>query len=164
MKSLYLFVLSAVLLSAGCNSKTETAPAIDMQPATEASHSHASQGPHHGTLIELGNEQYHAELVHDDQVITIFLLDGSATKANPIASTDVAINLVHDGQPTQFKIPASPEENDPAGKSSRFTLQDPKLVEELEHDHAAAKLSVIIDGKAYRGEIYHDHNGHDHTN
>ena len=37
-------------------------------PATvEAGHAHPSEGPHGGSLIELGNEEYHAELVHDEQ-------------------------------------------------------------------------------------------------
>jgi hypothetical protein len=42
-------------------------------------------------------------------------------------------------------------------------LQNAELVKELEHDHAAAKLSVVIGGKAYRGEIHHNHAGHDHA-
>jgi hypothetical protein len=42
-------------------------------------------------------------------------------------------------------------------------LQDAELIEELEHAHAAAKLSVLIGGKSYRGDIKHDHAGHDHA-
>lgn len=39
----------------------------DNEQATEdphAGHAHPSHGPHGGDLIELGNEEYHAELVH----------------------------------------------------------------------------------------------------
>ena len=49
--------------------------AHDNEQATEdphAGHAHPSHGPHGGDLIELGNEEYHAELVHphghDDDV------------------------------------------------------------------------------------------------
>ena len=60
-------------------------------------------------------------------------------------------------------VAASPDAGDPSGKSSRFALQDAELIEELEHAHAAAKLSVLIGGKSYRGDIKHDHAGHDHA-
>jgi hypothetical protein len=126
------------------------------------SHSHASEGPHHGTLIELGNEAYHAELVHDENSVTVYILDGGASKATPIEAAEVTINLVHDNKPAQFKLPAAPETDDPAAKSSRFVLQNTELVEGIEHDHGTAKLNVMIDGKSYRGEIHHDH-GHAHA-
>ena len=55
----------------GCNDSAVKAPA----PAATGEqhvegdghdHGHASEGPHHGHLIELGEEEYHAELTHDD--------------------------------------------------------------------------------------------------
>ncbi len=49
-------------------------------PATVDVHSHPTEGPHHGTLIELGKEEYHAELVHDDKMVTIYILDSAAKK------------------------------------------------------------------------------------
>ena len=170
MKYFYFCTLAAVVLAAGCNNDSaqiseSDAPLVmdSAPPATVDSHAHPTEGPHHGTLIELGNEEYHAELVHDETTVTIYILDAVATKATPIDATDIAINLVHEGKAEQFKLVATPDADDPAGKSSRFTLQNAELVKELEHDHAAAKLSVVIGGKAYRGEIHHDHAGHDHA-
>ncbi|MGV3485496.1 MAG: hypothetical protein ACO1RT_13855 [Planctomycetaceae bacterium] len=170
MKYLFFHALAATVLATGCNrdgtqSGNSDAPLVmdSATPATVDVHEHASEGPHHGTLIELGNEEYHAELVHDDQSVTIYILDGTATKSVPIDATDVAINLVHDGKPSQFKLEASPDASDPAGKCSRFALQNAELVEALKHDDAAARLSVLIGGKAYRGDIHHDHAGHDHA-
>lgn len=170
MKHLCLCALATVLLFAGCNSESTNSNNSDSPivmdaapPATVESHGHASEGPHHGTLIELGKEEFHAELVHDNNSVTIYILDSNATKATPIDAADVSINMVHDGKPEQFKLVASPDAEDPAGKSSRFTLQNAELVEDLEHEDSAAKLSVIIGGKPYRGEIHHDHTGHDHA-
>ena len=170
MKRLFSFcAVVAVLISTGCSNNSTESNSPDSTvvmdappPPTVDSHAHPTEGPHHGTLIELGNEEYHAELVHDEQSVTIYLLDGSATKATPIDAAEVTINLVHDDKPEQFKLAANPDANDPVGKSSRFILQSAELVEELEHDHGAEKLSVLIGGKAYRGEIHHDHAGHDH--
>lgn len=168
MKRLFLGAIFAAALCVGCDKGSETLDAKSGDPKASSSgkdagaHNHPSEGPHHGTLIELGSEEYHAELVHDENTVTVYILDKTAKISIPIDATDIAINLVHDEKPAQFKLMASPDANDPAGKSSRFSLQDPGLIKELEHDHAGAKLSVLIEGKAYRGEIHHEHEGHDH--
>jgi hypothetical protein len=169
MKHLYFCTITFVFLATGCGKEATQTGARDSlitmesaPPATVDVHLHATEGPHHGTLIELGNEEYHAELVHDEQSVTIYILDGSATKTIPIETTEVTINLVHDGKPAQYKLAASPDAGDPPGLSSRFQIQNTDLVQEIEHDHAGAKLSVLIGKKAYRGEIQHDHGEHDH--
>ncbi|XZE44377.1 hypothetical protein SH467x_003983 [Pirellulaceae bacterium SH467] len=169
---LFLFcAVSTVLIVAGCNgnpASVEESKSIksDHQAAASSGeeHAHPTVGPHQGTLIELGKEEYHAELIHDAQQVTIYILDGSAIKAVPIDASELIINLAHDGKPSQYKLSPVPEAADPAGKSSRFSLQNAELVEELEHNHGNAKLSVMIGGKAYRGEIHHEDHAHqDHA-
>jgi len=128
---------------------------------------HPEEGPHHGSLIELGNEEYHAELVHDDAsgTVTIYLLDSSAKLSVPIDATSVFVNLSHDGNAEQFELVASPQSADLSGKSSRFVSTDAELAEDLDHEGAEAKLVVTIGGKQYRGTIEHDHEhdeDHDH--
>ena len=58
-----------------------TAPAASAHEHDE--HAHAHEGPHHGSIVELGNEEYHAEIVHDDATgtVTVYLLDSSAKKS-----------------------------------------------------------------------------------
>lgn len=131
---------------------------------SEDGHDHPSEGPHHGHLVELGNEEYHAELVHDDDAgtVTIYLLDGSAKKAVPIDAAELMVNLKHDGKGEQFKIAAAPDEGDPNGKSSRFISDDPELGEDLDREGVEATLVVKISGKSYRGDMSHDHDDHGH--
>ncbi len=69
-------------------------------PATVDAHDHSSEGPHHGTLVELGKEEYHAEVVHAGDVVTVYILDARAEKAVPIEATEVTINVLHDGKRT----------------------------------------------------------------
>ncbi len=128
-------------------------------------HDHPAEGPHHGILIELGNETYHAELVHDEQsgTVTIYILDSGAKTAVPIDATELTINLKHDGQGEQFKLAASPDAGDPAGKSSRFVSSDAELGEDLEHEGADARLVAVIDGKSYSGDIAHHDHDHAHA-
>lgn len=129
------------------------------------SHAHPTTGPHQGDLIELGREEFHGELLHDEESVTIYILDSSATKTVPIDAAEVTINLRHFGKPRQFRLPASPTENDPAELSSRFMLIDSELAAQLDDESARPSLNVTINGTAYRGQIahHHDHAGHDHN-
>lgn len=148
-------------------SETSTQPVANAPPATvETGHDHAhpTEGPHHGNLIELGNEQYHAELIHDDAsgTLTVYILDAAAKIAVPITAPELTINITHDGQGEQHKILAKAEKSDPAGKSSRFVSEDKELMEELDHEDATAQLVVNVEGTQLRGAIEHSHEHDDH--
>jgi hypothetical protein len=152
----------AALTFAGCDSgQTVTAP--PPKKVADDGHDHPSEGPHHGDLVELGNEEYHAEIVHGDGgAVTVHMLDSSAKAAVPIDATEVLINMTHDGQPEQFKLAATPESGEPQGKSSRFNLVDAELAKHLDEEGAAAKLVITIAGKQYTGKIEHHHD-HQHA-
>ena len=153
----------ALTTAIGCGKGQDTGP---RGSTVGDEHDHPSEGPHHGSLIELGNEEYHAELVHDDAAgtVTIYLLDSTAQTATPTDIKELQINLSHDGKAEQFSLVASPDSGDPAGKASRFVSSDAELAEELDHEGVQAQLVVSIAGKQYRGAIEHDddHEGHDH--
>jgi hypothetical protein len=163
----FTLALTAVAIGlAGCTGEPagngpETSPpppTVDMNH----DHDHPSEGPHHGELIELGNEEYHAELVHEDGAVSIYILDRSARELVPIGAPEVTINLVHDAQPQQFALSASPQEGDASGRASRFTSTDAALADALDHEDSNARLAVTIAGKAYTGRIVHSHAGHAH--
>lgn len=159
---------------AGCGKSSDQATSsggteTSAPPATvEAGHAHPSEGPHGGSLIELGNEEYHAELVHDEQAgtVTIYILDSAAKASVPIEAADVSINLKHEGRGEQFKLAASADQNDAQGKSSRFVSTEAELAEDLDREGAEAELVVTINGKPYRGALKHEHGdeeGHGHA-
>lgn len=168
LASLTAFTL---LIAAGCSngagdSASGEGPS-NMPPVTveadDHGHGHPSEGPHHGHLIELGAEEYHAEFVHDEEAgtVTVYILDAAAKQSVPIEAAEIAINLKHDGQGEQFKLAASPVKGDPKGMSSRFVSNDEELGEDLELEDAEAQLVLKIAGKSYRGKIEHDHD-HSH--
>ncbi len=158
-----LLPLAGVLMFVGCgklpDEKTDKAADADHH----AKDAHPEEGPHHGMLIELGNEEYHAELVHDEEAgrVTVYLLDSAAKKPVPIDAQDMAINVSHEGKPEQFQLAAQPEQGDPEGKSSRFVSKDPELIKHLDEENTKARLAVKIDGKSFNGEFSHEHD-HDH--
>lgn len=123
-------------------------------------HAHPSEGPHHGDLVELGNEEYHAEVVHGEGgSVSVYILDSGASSAVPIDAAELTINITHDGNAEQFKLPADRDASDPEGKSSRFTLKDEELSSDLDSHDAAARLVVTIEGKSFSGKIVHSHEG-----
>jgi len=159
-------VLLFVMFTLGCGGNSTPNPATKTDGPKvhqEEEHAHPEEGPHHGHLIELGQEEYHAELVHNDasKTVTIYVLDSSAQAAVAIEEPEVKLNLVVDGQPQQFTLPAAPQSTDAAGKSSLFSLQDEALLAALESPKATGRLNITIAGKSYSGVIdHHDHEGH----
>lgn len=177
LRSVFAYSLFALsLINAGCGSNPPSKPAPDKvakgnhdehehkKRDGHAEHAHPEEGPHHGHLIELGNEEYHAELTHDDatHTVSVYLLDSAGKVAVPVEEPELARNLVVGGKPTQFKLAASPQEGDPAGQASRFVLTDEAAHEALETDKTTGRLNVTINGKAYSGKVeHHAHDEHD---
>jgi len=122
-------------------------------------HSHSTHGLHGGHLVELGDHEYHAEIVDDEKtgIVTVYIVDESGKKQVPVDATEIVINLTQNGTPAQFKLPAVPEDDDPQDESSRFQLQDKTLVQELHNESAQPRLSVTISGTSYTGKIEHHH-------
>lgn len=179
-RSLSLVLASALgLCAAGCQpaappasntgGPVTTPPPATVEPGHEghdhAAHGHATEGPHHGVIVELGNEEYHAEVVHDDATgtVTVYLLDSSAKKSATTTATEAVINLKHGDTAEQFKLAAQPEEGNPEGQTSRFALTDKELVEHLDEAAAGAKLNISVGDTPYTGAIpVSDHAAHGH--
>jgi hypothetical protein len=148
-----LIALFAVGLT-GCGG-TDKVAGKDGKKSEPAPHSHPTEGPHGGILVEIGKEEYHVEVCHDDKThaVTAYVLDSSAKKAVPIADKQITINLMADGKPAQFNLPAKPLEGEPAGQSSRFELVDQTLTEQHDAEAAKARVKLSIGGKEYTGAI-----------
>ena len=159
--------LAAALLAAGCR----PGPPDDAPPAPapvfehgedHADDAHPVAGPHGGPLIELGDEEYHAELIHDDEAgtVTVYLLDGRGDGAAATDAAELTLNFTRDGVRKSFALAADPKPGDPAGAASRFVSADAALAEELDRAGGGAKLAVRIAGRSYSGALAHDHAAH----
>jgi hypothetical protein len=166
-----LAALAFIGFTVGCSNEAKPTtknktPATTPTPQKHVEeHTHPSHGPHGGNLIELGDEEYHAEFVHDEKTcnVMLYILDSSAKNSVAIDATEIVINLKHDGKPEQHKLAAEPQAADSPGKSSRFTSRkNDDLCHAIDEDGADAKLHVTIAGKPFTGSIQHDHEGHDH--
>lgn len=165
--------VAAIVAFAGCTGK----PANKQTAGTDAhghdghGHDHAALGPHDGHILELGAEDYHAELTHDDDAhrIGVYILGGDAKTLKPIKAETVTINVAIDGKPAQYELKAAAPAGEPEGSSSYFELIHEPLCQlvagKLESKDAKAELRVTIDGTPHTAKIDvepHDHHHHDH--
>lgn len=141
-----------------------TKKSADHDHGHDHDHDHHASGPHGGFVIELGNDEYHGEVLldHDAHAIRVYLLDGKAKDAVTTAATSAAI-AVEGGK--KLSLAAKPAAGEPAGRTSTFELIDHDVTHELlDAGMLHGKLEVEIDGKAFAGEIdaHFDHD-HDHA-
>src|SRR5437660_616216 len=104
---------AALFLAAGCSDR----PAKPYSPKKGGTEAHPSKGPHGGVLAEWGEENYHAEFTvdHAKKQATVYILDGSAKKAAPVAADSVTLTLSNVKPPVQITLKADPQEGDPKG-------------------------------------------------
>ena len=149
------------LALAGCTgSGSEYHPVPKDISVRDEPHSH-EHGPHGGHLVELGEEQYHAEVVYDAKTkkITIYILDSTAKAPHATDSKQITLTLAISGKNESFPVDAVPQEGDPKGKSSRFELAGNAAINSHIKDEEDLKgsVDVTIDGKKFSGEIKHEH-------
>jgi hypothetical protein len=153
-------IVAVTLFVSGCGSNDPAPPKAGPAGHTD----HPTDGPHKGHLIELGNDEFHAELTHDDasKTVTIYLLGADAKTAAMSADPELLLNLVVAGEPLQAKLAAAPLDGEAADKCSRYTLVDEKVLEALENPKTTGRLNVTIAGKSYTGNVELGEHGHDH--
>ena len=140
----------------------DTAPDAEHGHAHTHDHGH-EQGPHKGDLIELGEEEFHAEVVVDEEKskLTLYLLGADAKTAVAIEAKELTLEIPGKDAPVPFALTAGPEDKD--GKTSQFEITSQALFDAFHEDmKIAAKFKVSINGKEFTGEIKHSHD-HDHA-
>ena len=110
-------------------------------------HGHGHHGPNGGEIVEVGNEEFHAEVVVDENEhrIDVFILGSDAKTAKPIAASEIAISFKHGEEVEEFKLAASALDGEAEDQASRFTITDEELFEEL-HEHPEGATLNFSDG------------------
>jgi len=156
----------AVLAFAGCNgssSSTAEPKAGDEhahdhgEGGHDHAHDHAHEGPHGGHVIEIGDEEYHAEWTHDESgKVTVYILDAAMKNDVPADGESININVKLGDNAKQYTL----DKEEP----NKFSTEDKTLVGNLEalSDAVTATLSVDIKGKHYEAPITAGGHSHDH--
>jgi hypothetical protein len=113
-------------------------------------------GPHKGPVAVWGDEEYHLEVVpnKEDGSVTVYVYgDHEALhqkKRRPLAK-DTKITLTLKTTPAAtLKLEASPEKDDPAGQSSKFTAKHDVFKKDLK---LAGTISGKVGTKPYTGDF-----------
>ena len=151
MKNLLaLGLFAAALAGAGCD-KPKDAPKVEGKTEKSAAkkddHGHG-EGPHGGTIVELG--KHHGEFIvdHAKKLATIYILDEDVMKADPIAVATLLLSIK--SPQFQVEMKADPQPGDPKGTSSRFVATHDNFAKEQEFE---GTVSVVIDGKPFLGDF-----------
>ncbi len=131
-----------------------------------AGHDHAAHGPHGGHLIEIGEEEYHAEWTHaEDGTVTIYILDAEAKNEVPIAAEEITIDAMIQGKAAAtYKLLAVNRSEADMPKSAKFEVVDKNLLGVVETlgKGVTATLKLVINGTPFEAPITHDDHGHKH--
>lgn len=154
--------LMMVCLLGGVSRGWSAPPAKAIVPAE---HSHPDHGPHGGSLLELGDEEYHVEALLDEKTntLTLYLLDSAAKELVSTDSQEAILNIKQKGKPVQYKLPAATTNTDTPGSASSFVLKSQALVQALHETGHNARLVIKVNGKSFgtKFQFEHDHD-HDH--
>ena len=143
-----------------------------IKPADPGAHEHHHHhhhdedhdAPHGGTLVALGDHQYHAEIAWDEKAktITVYVLDGEAEKAVPIDAEEIVLAIGVGKDAETHKFTAKPQDDD-GDKCSRFVTSDKALFDKF-HDNEATsgQIDIPIGEKTFPVVVAHDHHDHDH--
>lgn len=167
------FVLSlSVAASLGLAGCTPSEPAAkpfgdgDNVTNTTPAAAHPDHGPNGGHIVELGEEEFHAEVAVDkDRKLTVWLLDESMKAAKPVENGTVQIMTKVDAKDVTLDLVAAPLEGEADGKCSRFELaadQVPGAVMDIEG--LTGDLSLKFGDKTLKSSLTegHDHDDHGH--
>lgn len=102
-------------------------------------------GPHKGTIVEWGDEEYHLEFVADAKtgMVVVYVYGGEEDlkkgTAKPIDAKSLVMTVKGEKSIT-IKLDAKPAKDDPSGKSSMFVGKNEVFSKE-------AKLTGTVSGK-----------------
>lgn len=154
-------LLAIALLTGFVGCKQETATSTTDTPTTAdaegqptddhsvAGHGHGN-GPHDGVIADWGGGKYHVEFTvdHDKTQATVYVLGNDEKTPAAIDAEEIEMTIVDPEMLVTLK--ASPQDTDPAGKSSRFIGTHEKLgiVQEYE-----GTMTGVVDGTPYSGDF-----------
>jgi hypothetical protein len=153
--SLSLTFAAALLI--GCGGGDNKPPKKEGGTADpHAGHDHSAHGPHEGHLVELGEEEYHAEWKEDDESgkVTVWILDSTAKKTEAIAAESIKISVTVAKEVKEYELPAVDRTTGDKPTAFKFEIVSKELVGQLETPkQTSPMIKVDVNGKSYVGKI-----------
>ena len=163
--------VAASLGFAGCTPTEPAArPFTDKDNVTNTAppeHAHV-HGPNGGHIVELGEEEFHAEVAMDkDRKLTVYLLDEAVKAAKPVENGTMRIVTKVDAKDVTLDLVAAPLDGEKDGKCSRFELAADKVPGAImDIEGLTGDLSLKVGDKTLKTSLTeehdHGHEGHAH--
>lgn len=147
LASLSLALVAAGLV--GCGDKPAPKPA-PTAPAAHEDH----KAPHGGSLLELGEEEAHVELIHDAKTGTLEAYVYGKAIGTPAFVEAPVIQVVGKAGPEELRPTAVDAK--PDGTASRWKVTDPRLAT----DPLDGRIRVKVDGKSFQSPLEPAGHGH----
>ena len=128
----------------------------------EAAHAH---GPNGGHVLELGEEEFHAEVAMDaSRKLTVYLLDEAVKAPKPVENGTLQIATKDGDKEVVLDLAAAPLEGEADGKCSRFELAADKVPGAvMDIEGLTGDLSLKFGDKTLKTSLTEEHDhGHDH--
>jgi hypothetical protein len=147
-----LFVLALATLMGCRDSAQNTDPDHHGDAVSKEGHRHEHKAPHGGTVVILGPEEYHLEIVRDAGAgtLTAYVLDGEMEKflRLPIGFFTVKTRVDGDERPLRFEATGSNATGEKPGDTSMFIAQADWL--KTNSTFQAVLENLEVRGRAYR--------------
>ena len=161
--------LGLFLCVLGCEKAPDTARPFDAKDnvsnTAPPEHAHV-HGPNGGHIIELGKEEFHAEVAMDTtRKLTVYLLDEAVKAAKPVENGTMQIVTKVDAKDVTLDLVAAPLEGEADGKCSRFELAADKVPGAImDIEGLTGDLTLKFGDKTLKTSLTeeHDHEGHAH--
>jgi len=151
-------VVSLIAAGSGCTSSTDTKGGSRPNPESDE-HAHVHHGPHNGHLMEIGEEEYHAEWTDDESgKVTFYFLDSEAKKEVSVEGEELTIEAkIANKEPMLYKLAAVAPKD---GKATTFEVVDKNLqgvIDSLSGGVTATFPKLIIGGKTFENLKIEEH-------
>ena len=116
----------------------------------DTGHEHAP-GAHGGAIVEIGRDNYHAEVVFEEGgLIRLFTLGQDESKVHEVDSQTLTayVKPHQSGSAVSVEFQPEPQSGDTEGKTSQFVAQLPEQLRDQEID--VTITSILIDGERFR--------------
>lgn len=127
----HAWLVAALLVAmGGCSSATTERAAAPLPPQGEADHDHDwnRPGEHHGLIVKISPNEYHAEAVFEKGgAFRLFPLGADWREILPVETQELTAYLKQEGavEAVSVVLKPAPQTGDPAGKTSQFVGQVP---------------------------------------
>ena len=169
--SRFILMVAAIFSLTACNSQQPVSPAPTDDLGYDAAHggghddhhghahSHEALGPHEGHVIELGDEEYHVEWLHDDEsgLVTVYILDSAMKAEVPIEARTLTVEYTVGKEQHPHELTAVESEGSDGTKTARFEVTSKSLISALKMagQGVDATIAIEIDGKPFTAKFEH---------